>query len=384
MESYNYISPVKHLKKMAIERILIEMIQDIKKGNITKEKREIPFLFLILDEYTTKIISSFVTVSDVLNYGIFSIEKLENKRKKFPNYQAIYFISPIKSSVELILNDFKVKYDPQYKKIHIIFSQHSMDSTLNILADERIYPRILTCKELNLSFICKNKNLFEFEIKNFLDIFSYKNDKYKEKDLISTLSDKLFCVCSVLREYPFIQYQKSSNFCQDLAIVLNIKLNNFYSSSDGNISNITRGLLLLTDRTLDVCTPLLHDYSYESLIFDIIEPEKLVIKTDIDHNITKKVEFDDNSELWNKYKNFHIAEVFEKVSNEFKDFYDKDYKRNQRNKYKDFDEMRYALRDAKFIKHKSEIFAFHFDICGKMIKVFLFFYHKHKYRKFKR
>ena len=369
MESFNSHSSIKNLKKNSVERILIGMLEDIKNGDKSKGRPEVPFLILIVDEYTAKIISSFVSMSDVLNKGIFSVEKLEMGRQKFPNYQALYFVSPTKTSVERIIKDFEDKANPQYKRIHIFFSHHVMDSTLNVLANERLFPRILSCKELNLSFLCKNKNLYELGVNEFLDIFSSKNDRDKERDRISTLTERLFCVLSVLREYPYIQFQKSSNFCSELASNLNVKLKDFYNSPDGQIPNVTRGLMLITDRTLDLCTPLLHDYTYESLIYDIIEPEKLVIKTGADKNTTKKVELDETDELWNKYKNSHIAEVFEKVSNEFKEFYDKDVSKNNNSNFKDFDAMRSALRDAKSLKVKSEMFTFHVEICGEMINV---------------
>lgn len=370
MESYQYQSIVKSLKKTAVERILVQMIEDIKNGDPSRGRPDIPFLLLILDEYTAKIISSFVTMSDVLNRGVFSVEKLEIARQKFPNYHALYFIPPIKSSIDYLIKDFEDKNNPQYKRIHLFFSHEVMDSTLSQLATEKLFPRIVSCKELNLSFLCKNKNLFELGIADFLDIFSAKSDKDKEHSKIAVLSERLFTVCSVLNEYPFIQYQKSSSFCYELALGLNSRLKQFYSNGENSSGTVTRGLMLITDRTLDICTPLLHDYSYESLIYDMLKPEEFVLKSTEDKGQSKKIELDENDELWNKYKNSHIAEVFEKMSKEASEFFnlikskdkDREGKTGEKNN-KEFEEMRQVLREAKNLKLKSEVFNFHIESC---------------------
>lgn len=381
MESYSHQSTPKLLKKNAVDRILINMIEEVKCGDPARGRADIPFLLLILDEYTAKLISSFVTMSDVLNKGIFSVEKLEIGRQKFPNYQAIYFISPTKASIDFILKDFEDKQNPQYKRIHIFFSHQVMDSSLSLLANEKLYPRILSCKELNLSFLCKNRNLFELGVTNFLEIFSAKADKDKERDKIATLSERLFTVCSVLNEFPFIQYQKNSNFCFELALSLNAKLKDFYASG-GNV-NTTRGLMLITDRSLDVCTPLLHDYSYESLLYDLLKQEEFVVKSSDEKAQPKKMELDENDEIWNKYKSCHIAEVFEKMSKEASDFCNlikaKDKGKDGAGKggdksYKEFDEMRKVLREAKSLKAKSDVFNFHIESCQTLGAVNKLFY----------
>jgi len=381
MESYSHQSKAKVLKKNAVDRILMNMIEEIKSGDPARGRADIPFLLLILDEYTAKLISSFVTMTDVLNKGIFSVEKLEIGRQKFPNYQAIYFISPTKSSIDLVLKDFEDKGNPQYKRIHILFSHAVMDSSLSLFACEKLYSRILTCKELNLSFLCKNKNLFELGIGNFLDIFSAKADKDKERDKIATLSERLFTVCSVLNEFPFIQYQKSSNFCYELALSLNAKLKDFYAGGVAGNIETTRGLMLITDRSLDVCTPLLHDYSYESLLFDLLRPEEFVVKSNDEKVQPRKMELDENDQIWNKYKNCHIAEVFEKMSKEASEFCNlikakdkgKEQGKGGDKSYKEFDEMRQVLREAKSLKTKSDIFNFHIESCQTLGSVNNFF-----------
>lgn len=359
MDNFQNHSAAKFLKKNAIERILVNMIEDIKNGDPSKGRKDIPFLLIVLDEFTSKILSSFVGMSDVLNKGIFSVEKLEIGRQKFPNYQALYFISPTKKSLEYLIKDFEDKSNPQYKRIHLFFSNTIMDSNLGLITTENLYPRIDSCKDLNLSFVCKNKNLFEFGLSDYLDIFALKSNKDKEKDKLAVLSDRLFSACSVLNEFPYIQYQKSSALCHELAFSLNAKLKGLYNDR----SDYTRGLMLITDRTLDICAPLLRDYTYESLVYDLLKPEEFSLK-DKDKNPIKKIELDEKDEIWNKYRCEHVAEVFEEIPKEAKEFSKMMKGRDGKNAEKgnnEFDQMKKALREAKSTKSKSEAFRFHLD-----------------------
>ncbi len=73
---------------------------------------------------------------DLVEGGIIGLEKLSKKRKKFPNFHAIYFIEPTKESLNYMLDDFLderpeekneqgeiiTQKGPLYDFVHIIFS----------------------------------------------------------------------------------------------------------------------------------------------------------------------------------------------------------------------------------------------------------------------
>jgi syntaxin-binding protein 1 len=76
------------LREKAKNRLLKDMIFTVK----TKYPK-IKCFILVLDKETTKIISAVIKIVELLEEGITTIEKLELKRKCFPNVHAIYFIS---------------------------------------------------------------------------------------------------------------------------------------------------------------------------------------------------------------------------------------------------------------------------------------------------
>lgn len=356
----NLISQSHSLKLNSVNRILKDMIGE------TKKIAENNFIIIIVDDYTATILSSFLTMSEVINEGIFSIDRLGTKRQKFPKYHALYFISPTVESCELVVKDFEEESAPQYSRVHIFFSHRIMDLTLEKLVNQNLINRVKTCKELNLSFLIKGKNLFDLGMPSALKIFTVKNNIDARTRLLSTVMERLITVCTVMGEYPYIQYQKSSSLCFTLAETLNAQLSDFYQTKNYNEK---RGILLITDRTIDVTTPFLHDYSYESLVYDILK----VNDGELDFN-DKKHRLDEKDELWTKYKNRHaFVVIFDDLPREVEEFAKSDLSKvSKTEQLENFDQMANALHNVKGFKSKSTQFSLHQKIAEELIQVFLF------------
>ncbi len=102
-----YISKLT-LKSQCDSLILTNMIEETLKKNKILNRA-----ILLLDKKASKILSSFVTMTDCLNRGLYSIESLLKSRKSFPNLSGIYLIFPCQESIDLIIKDIKNKL---YKK----------------------------------------------------------------------------------------------------------------------------------------------------------------------------------------------------------------------------------------------------------------------------
>lgn len=89
------------MKSLANSRILFEMIDTVKQNCIYSSD----YLILVLDDYTLKLISQYVSMYELMQQGVYHVERLCKKRKWYPRSDAIYFISP--DSLQLFINDFK-------------------------------------------------------------------------------------------------------------------------------------------------------------------------------------------------------------------------------------------------------------------------------------
>lgn len=86
---------------------------------------------LVLDEKSTKIISSLFKMIELMEFGVTALEKLELPRKKFPKMQAIYMLAPCESSVNLLLKDFPKGSNGQYGLVHLFFTSKVADSLMD-------------------------------------------------------------------------------------------------------------------------------------------------------------------------------------------------------------------------------------------------------------
>lgn len=344
------------LKQCAMSRILLDMINETKNA-----AGEGTFVLIVVDVFTAKILSSFLTMTELLNKNIFSVEQLDLPRQRFPKYHAIYFVSPTVDSCKRIAEDFKDENKPQYSRVHIFLSHRIMDNTMEELVTPFLVQRVKTFKELNLAFLTRDLNLFDIGMGHALEIFTLKGAIERRDQILSNVLERLFTVCATINEFPYVQYQKSSPICTKLAEMLTALLNEFYQNK---IYNEKRGILLLTDRSFDVTTPFLHDYNYESMVYDLFDIKDGVIQLG-----SQTYKIDDKDELWLKYKNKHMCIVFEQLQKDFDEFMKSDLSKVQKQELESFDEMANVLHNMKGYKTKTNQFSLHLKLAEEITNV---------------
>lgn len=314
------------LKNISFNHLMKDLIEDTIKNN-TEESL---FTLLIVDKFSSEILSSFLKVSDLLNKGILSIELINNKRNKFPNYNAIYFLSPSNESCNLLVNDFNDLDNPSYNKIFLFFTHKLPEDLLEKITTEGIIQHTVLIKEFNLSFTIYDENIFNLNFKSGLKIFKLNFDE--EEKMIKILSHRIFTVLSILNIYPFIQYQNDSKLCLKLGNELQFILDN------NNILNNKKkeSILLLTDRSIDSSSPLLHNDNYLSLCNDLLNIKNM---NNIEVNKDTIIKLSKEDELWNKLKLMNISSVFDELLKYFEIY------KNQDNNNLSFIEMINYLKE---------------------------------------
>ena len=299
------------LKNISFNHLMKDLIEDTIKNN----SEESLFTLLIVDKFSSEILSSLLKVSDLLNKGILSIELINNKRNKFPNYNAIYFLSPSNESCNLLVNDFNDLDNPSYNKIFLFFTHKLPEDLLEKITTEGIIQHTVLIKEFNLSFTIYDENIFNLNFKSGLKIFKLNFDE--EEKMIKILSHRIFTVLSILNIYPFIQYQNDSKLCLKLGNELQFILDN------NNILNNKKkeSILLLTDRSIDSSSPLLHNDNYLSLCNDLLNIKNM---NNIEVNKDTIIKLSKEDELWNKLKLMNISSVFDELLKYFEIYKNKD------------------------------------------------------------
>ena len=103
------------LQAAARERLLA-MVSDA-----VKDLPENEWILLVVDETTTKVIGSVLTISLLVEKRVSLVENIQKKRQPLPDMTVMYFISPTQGSISRLLADFHPKR-PLYKKACVFFS----------------------------------------------------------------------------------------------------------------------------------------------------------------------------------------------------------------------------------------------------------------------
>lgn len=302
---------------------------------------------LILDDKTESILYQVIKKEQLLRI-VTSIEKLDDKRKQQTFLEAIYFIEPTIYTLNCVIGDVITH---KYRKGWGLF--------LPILPnDNQIYQFYQSSKFLNnpkvqnyfdfgenITFI--QSNFFPIEQRVFLtdnktdnSMAIYYNENCSDLVLaqIRKVAKSLVNLMVITGEYPLIRFYspqnqhfyKATRLSELIADEFQNQIDE-YARNNHDFPPIEnqekpRSILLITDRTIDLYAPLLHEFTYQAMSMDIVpsleregiykyksENEKGEI-SEITNSLTNE-----NDEDWINLRHLHIIESSELIINKIND-----------------------------------------------------------------
>ncbi len=76
---------------------------------------------LVMDASATRVISSALTMYDIMERRVTLVEQLAKNRQPFPDMDVIYLASPTQEAARKICADFESKAKAKYGSVHIFF-----------------------------------------------------------------------------------------------------------------------------------------------------------------------------------------------------------------------------------------------------------------------
>lgn len=275
-----------------------------------------------------RVISTAVGMYDIMERKVTLVESLEKKRAAFPDMAAIYVLEPVPASVRLLVADY-TNNSPLYgKAVFLYFLGRLPDSLLGeIKACPALLKRVKCLVEINIDFLAKEERAFTFDMR---DVFasSYLRQGNTQSEL--TMAKKLVTVCATLNEYPHIRYKETSGICSSLALIFKVQMDEFVTQNPawwyhGGPKKQTqaalreRGTLLLLDRSDDALSPLMHDFTYQSMVHDLLAMEGDRITVQNEAGKETDVLLDEKDSVWVELRGKHIAAVIETLSNRIRE-----------------------------------------------------------------
>lgn len=341
-------------------------------------------IFLV-DETTTKILSAACRMYDLIERGITLVEKLEIERQPLPQFEAFYFLSPTSSSIDLLLKDWKNEKSPQYAAVHLLFSSALGNEEFNKIKQNKfLVSRIKTMKEVNIDYLAFEQRVFHFNMpKSFFSLYSPESsDSQVTQKLIA---EKLANICATLEEYPLIRYMDSPNIKLSAAIAKYVqdridslmRSNPDYSKKANKSSS--RATLLILDRSHDVIAPILHEFTYQAMAYDLLNVDldkhyyKYNTLTTGGANKDVEVILDEHDLLWPTLRHMHIADTIEWILGAFDEFL-KENKASQfyqgKTEVNSLEEMSAAMKAMPQYQEMLGKYSLHINLSDQCMKVF--------------
>lgn len=143
-------------------------------------------------------------------------------------------------------------------------------------------------------------------------------------------------VCVALGEYPIIRYYRprtptheASVLCSHLARFVQDKLDMYaqFNQDFPPQSNRPRGALYITDRSMDLYAPFLHEFTYQAMALDLLpinDTDKItyraVVNEDDPRAEEKEMEISDKDKIWVENRHRHMKDTLDKLISDFQKF----------------------------------------------------------------
>jgi hypothetical protein len=277
---------------------------------------------------------------NLMEHHVSIVENLSMKRAPFRDQIVLYLVEPKEESVRGIIEDWtpsKGRKGPLYgDSVFLYFTGRVSDDLFGMIKGcKELVKRIKMFKEVNLDFLTKDAQAFHFDMKD-KRIYSELYLSRGESPLHDTMMSKLVTACATLNEYPHVRYPAKNPLCKSLAFLFQQKMNEFVGSNgewwyngDGEHPSTERATLLLMDRKDDCLSPLMHEFTYEAMVNDLLPIDDDRITYDSvnagtareGEEATSKMDalLNDNDEVWVELRGKHIADVIQTLSTKIRD-----------------------------------------------------------------
>ncbi|KAI8923760.1 Sec1-like protein [Entophlyctis helioformis] len=336
---------------------------------------------LVVDPHALRLLNGVCSMSDVLSENVSVVEGLTNKRQPHPDTEAIYFITPSQDSVRLVIDDY-VKGRPPYAAVHLFTTSPLSDSLFDRIKNSPVVNYLRTCKELNIDFFAPDAQTFLFDYPDaWYSLFNPQAPSLLRYEL-DIIAKRIVSVLATLGEYPYIRYHTrptlfsttpQKSLSQELAFLVQEELDTLcrHDPSFPPPSKHKRAILVISDRTLDVIAPLLHEFSYQSMVADLIGLENGKYR---DKKEGKDVALDETDPIWSEVRTWHIAEVLEYLPVLFKQFTSENKAAKWEMEGGQNDDKIQGLKDAMsslgaYTEMKAK-YALHTTICEEVMQAY--------------
>ncbi|ORY80259.1 Sec1-like protein, partial [Leucosporidium creatinivorum] len=325
---------------------------------------------LIVDEHTQKMLNSVLSTYDILEEGVQQVDVITAQRSPQPRLAAIYLLMPTSQNVELVLRDhgsatpaasssrLSKKKDsgpppaqaegPKYASAYLNFIDGISDGLVERLTAGLPDNYLQALKELYTNFHALEARVFSLKMpRSFFTLYappehSPQDSLQRWEDEIGWMSRALVNALATLGEYPLIRYYNPpSSFHAPLGPALAAGEHvgkrlaervqreiDAYARDNSDFPPIPdpprpRGVLFITDRSMDLYAPLLHEFTYQAMCNDLLDIEngtkyRYTFQNESGKIEDKEANLTDEDKVWTEVRHMHMKDALDKLIADFK------------------------------------------------------------------
>ncbi|KAI9189265.1 syntaxin binding protein 1 [Blastocladiella emersonii ATCC 22665] len=316
------------LKEATKRRLINDMVRFVQPANKWK--------VMVVDPISMKILNYSLKMFDILDENVTLVELITKKRQPYPNLEAIYFLSPTPEAIAHFIVDFCPGggKKPLYAAAHLFFLGVLPDRLMDRITQSGAARYIKNLKELYVDYLPLESRVFSLDSPaSFFRLFSPEAGGLPaQRAEMDVTAKRLKSLLVTLGDYPYIRYYRpvgdpDNNRSSKFAYMVSSELENHarvdpsFPTTDAN----SKGTLLVVDRSLDMNAPLLHEFTYQAMAYDLLPLEDgkylyAVKGQDGAADSEKEIPLDDSDSLWVDLRHKHIADTIKSLLDGFNKF----------------------------------------------------------------
>ncbi|KAK9856756.1 hypothetical protein MYU51_000663 [Penicillium brevicompactum] len=289
---------------------------------------------LVLDDTSRKLVEGAVKQEEILNLNVSNVEQLEHKRPFNTDMDALYILSPESYVVDCLMADFEVR---RYRRALLVWTSFlDPQQRARIDRSEMAREQIAEFHIMNINFYPRESRLITFKDPWSFPVLFHPGCNNLIRQHLEDLAQKIVSLCASLGEYPVIRYYRPRSptheagvMCSHLARFVQNELDQFaqFQRDFPPQTNRPRGVLLVVDRSMDLFAPLLHEFTYQAMVHDLLpvnDGDKVTYKTVVNEGSkneeVKEMEIGEDDKIWVDYRHMHMKDLLGRLGEDFAKF----------------------------------------------------------------
>ncbi|KAJ2150624.1 syntaxin binding protein 1 [Coemansia sp. RSA 1935] len=338
---------------------LIDLLRQRIIGAISTATAPGKWRVVVADRPALKIVSSVLQMHSVLEQNVVTIQLITRNRQPYPDMDAVYILVPCADSISRVIDDFRVDsrtgelQHRKYARAHLFFTGALSDTLLAHLRSSPAARYIKAVAELYIEYNPIESRVFLTTPSEqpFYALYSPHALNLVSRDL-DAAADRLLSVIVSLGIRPYIRYYRplssapyealepslmsgygTATACpriaESMAALIQQKLNDYYSH-ESNTNNSTKrpetltpSVVIVLDRSVDLYSPLLHEFTYQALVHDLIDLDggntyTYTLESTDGQSQSAEAELSEQKDpIWRQLRHWNISEVSQTLADKF-------------------------------------------------------------------